>query len=257
MDATRPQYELSYKGKPVILPSHLGLELARDKHASKGLNETDLMDGFEVEKTDTLSFDETWEPVWGETKTIRNHYNELAVTLQQKATAEGNHSLPTREDGGRVLILRFRLYDDGLGFRYEFPQQPDLVYFLIQDERTEFRMAGDHTAWWLPGDYDTQEQMTQESRLSEIRSRFHDAVFQLIPRFHDAVQLGTSNSLTTRRKPSPPNSKEAATPTRPTLPLHAIPCHQSSPLSVISHLMQQDSRELCRHLASRPGAPSL
>ena len=176
MDATRPQYELSYKGKPVILPSHLGLELARDKHASKGLNETDLMDGFEVEKTDTLSFDETWEPVWGETKTIRNHYNELAVTLQQKATAEGNHSLPTREDGGRVLILRFRLYDDGLGFRYEFPQQPDLVYFLIQDERTEFRMAGDHTAWWLPGDYDTQEQMTQESRLSEIRSRFHDAV---------------------------------------------------------------------------------
>jgi hypothetical protein len=157
------------------------LELARDKHASKGLDETDLMDGFEVEKTDTSSFDETWEPVWGETRTIRNHYNELAVTLRQKPLSDsprgGEDSFSSegpRE--ARVLLLRFRLYDDGLGFRYEFPQQPDLVYFLIQDERTEFRMAGDHTAWWLPGDYDTQEQMTQESRLSEIRSRFHDAV---------------------------------------------------------------------------------
>lgn len=163
MDGTRPQYALTYKGRPVILPSHLGLELARDKHASRGLDETDLMDGFEVAGSQTSSFDETWQPVWGETRDIRNHYNELAVTLRQPAT-------------GRQMIVRFRLFDDGLGFRYEFPQQKELVYFLIQDERTEFRMAGDHTAWWLPGDYDTQEQMTQESRLSEIRARFHDAV---------------------------------------------------------------------------------
>ena len=185
LDGTRPQYELTYKGKPVILPSHLGLELARDKHASKGLDETDLMDGFEVAKIDTSTFDETWEPVWGETKTIRNHYKELAVTLRQSATSttvpdasasDSSSQIENRKSSNREIIIRFRLFDDGLGFRYEFPQQPDLVYFLIQDERTEFRMAGDHTAWWLPGDYDTQEQMTQESRLSEIRSRFHDAV---------------------------------------------------------------------------------
>ncbi len=176
LDGTRPQYELTYKGKAVIRPSHLGLELARDKHASRGMNETDLMDGFEVAKTERSTFDETWQPVWGETHDIRNHYNELAVTLRQEPLPKANSSQSGRKDEGRVLILRFRLYDDGLGFRYEFPQQPDLVYFLIQDERTEFAMTGDHTAWWLPGDYDTQEQMTQESRLSEIRGRFHDAV---------------------------------------------------------------------------------
>ena len=167
MDGTRPQYSLTYKGKTVIKPSHLGLELARDKHASKGLQETDLMDGFVVEETLTSSFDETWEPVWGETKQIRNHYNELEVKLRQIVNSKSSN---------RQMILRFRVYDDGLGFRYEFPAQPDLVYFLIQDERTEFALTGDHTAWWLPGDYDTQEQMTQESRLSEIRSRFHNAV---------------------------------------------------------------------------------
>ena len=167
MDGTRPQYSLTYKGKTVIKPSHLGLELARDKHASRGLQETDLMDGFVVEETLTSSFDETWEPVWGETKQIRNHYNELEVKLRQIVNSKSSN---------RQMILRFRVYDDGLGFRYEFPAQPDLVYFLIQDERTEFALTGDHTAWWLPGDYDTQEQMTQESRLSEIRSRFHNAV---------------------------------------------------------------------------------
>ncbi|MBO4802193.1 MAG: glycoside hydrolase family 97 protein [Bacteroidaceae bacterium] len=169
MDGTRPQYALTYKGKDVILPSHLGLELARDKHASKGMEETDLIDGFEVLKQETSTFDETWQPVWGETKDIRNHYNELAVTLAQS-------QIENSKSSNRQLVVRFRVYDDGLGFRYEFPQQPDLVYFLIQDERTEFRMTGDHTAWWLPGDYDTQEQNTQETCLSEIRSRFHDAV---------------------------------------------------------------------------------
>ena len=184
MDGTRPQYALTYKGKDVVLPSHLGLELARDKHASKGLEETDLMDGFTVEQVDSTEFDETWEPVWGETKTIRNHYKELAVTLRQEGPTPDSQTTeaPSGAVGGasasseRVLVLRFRVYDDGLGFRYEFPAQKELVYFLIQDERTEFRMTGDHTAWWLPGDYDTQEQMTQESRLSEIRDRFHDAV---------------------------------------------------------------------------------
>ena len=142
LDGTRPTYEMSYKGKTVIKPSHLGLELAKDKHASRKYKETDLMDGFAVVDTKTSTFDETWKPVWGETATIRNHYNELAVTLQQKE---------------RTIVLRFRVYDDGIGFRYEFPQQKDLNYFIIKEEMTEFAMTGDHTAWWLPGDYDTQE----------------------------------------------------------------------------------------------------
>ncbi|MCR4918947.1 MAG: glycoside hydrolase family 97 protein [Prevotella sp.] len=159
----RPTYQLDYKQRAVVLPSHLGLELARDKHASAGLKETDLMDGFSVKHEQTSSFDETWEPVWGETRTIRNHYNELAATLLQQHT-------------GREIVIRFRVYDDGIGLRYEFPQQQRLNYFLIREERTEFVMAGDHTAWWLPGDYDTQEQETQQSRLSEIAERFDKAV---------------------------------------------------------------------------------
>ncbi len=183
MDGSRPQYAVTYKGKDVILPSHLGLELARDKHASKGLSETDLMDNFQVAGVQMREFDETWQPVWGETRDIRNHYNEMAVDLiQMNNETVRAYDAPSDQPGigmelkERRMTVRFRVYDDGVGFRYEFPQQPNLVYFLIQDERTEFRMAGDHTAWWLPGDYDTQEQMTQESRLSEIRSRFHDAV---------------------------------------------------------------------------------
>lgn len=163
LDGTRPTYELAYKGREVIRPSHLGLELAKDKHASKGIQETDLMDGFSISDTKTSAFDETWKPVWGETAKIRNRYNELAVTLGQQST-------------GRSIIIRFRVYDDGMGFRYEFPQQSNLNYFLIKEERSEFAMAGDHTAWWLPGDYDTQEQETQQSRLSEIRGRFEKAV---------------------------------------------------------------------------------
>ena len=161
LDEGRPTYTVDYKGHPVVLPSHLGLELAKDKHASKGLNETDLMDHFKLIKEETSEFDETWQPVWGETRDIRNHYVEYAATLSQQL---------------RQIIIRFRVYDDGVGFRYEFPQQQELNYFLIKEEKSEFAMAGDHTAWWLPGDYDTQEQETQESKLSEIRSRFHDAV---------------------------------------------------------------------------------
>ena len=158
-----PTYSVNYKKKPVVLPSRLGLELAKDKHASKGFNETDLLEGFSVTNTQTSTFDETWEPVWGETSTIRNHYNELAVTLTQAKEK-------------RNIIIRFRVYDDGVGFRYEFPQQKKLNYFLIKEERTEFAMAGDHTAWWLPGDYDTQEQETQQTKLSGIRERMKQAV---------------------------------------------------------------------------------
>lgn len=162
-DNGTPTYEMSYKGKPVVKTSSLGLELAKDKHASKGLRETSLMDGFVKTDARTSSFDETWKPVWGETSTIRNHYNEMAVYLSQPSSK-------------RNIIIRFRVYDEGMGLRYEFPQQDSLVYFTIKDEHTQFAMTGDHTAWWLPGDYDTQEQETQESKLSEIRGRFHDAV---------------------------------------------------------------------------------
>lgn len=158
-----PTYELTFKDKSVIKPSRLGLELAKDRHASREMKETDLMDGFKITDTKTLAFDETWKPVWGETATIRNQYNELEVDLNQPATH-------------RNIIIRFRVYDDGMGLRYEFPQQEALNYFLIKEEHTQFAMTGDHTAWWLPGDYDTQEQETQESKLSEIRGRFHDAV---------------------------------------------------------------------------------
>lgn len=147
-DDGTPSYTLTYKGKYVIKPSKLGFEL-KDKKS--------LLNDFIITDTATSSFDETWMPVWGEVKTIRNHYNELAVTLNQKET-------------GHVMIIRFRVFDDGLGFRYEFPVQKNLTYFVIKEERTEFAMAGDHTAFWIPGDYDTQEYDYTRSKLSEIRS---------------------------------------------------------------------------------------
>ena len=149
-----PEYELFYKNKEVIKPSKLGLELK---------NDPGLMDGFTLVNAQKSSFDETWEPVWGETKTIRNNYNELAVTLDQKAQ-------------DRNIIIRFRLYDDGLGFRYEFPLQDNLNYFVVKEEHSQFAMAGDHTAFWIPGDYDTQEYDYMESRLSEIRGLMDEAV---------------------------------------------------------------------------------
>ncbi|KJJ86988.1 alpha-glucosidase [Prevotella intermedia ZT] len=163
IDNGRPYYTVQYGTKDVIKKSFLGLELAKSKHASKGMEETNLMDGFEITETQKTSFDETWKPVWGETSEIRNHYNEMLVHLLQ----------PTNN---RKIMVRFRVYDDGVGFRYEFPQQKELNYFVIKEEHTQFAMAGDHKAWWLPGDYDTQEQETQESKLSEIRSRFRKAV---------------------------------------------------------------------------------
>ena len=149
-----PVYELFYKGKAVIKPSKLGLELK---------NNPGLMDGFTLADTKTSIFDETWQPVWGEVKQIRNHYHELAVTLDQKAQ-------------NRHLVIRFRLFDDGLGFRYEFPLQRNLNYFVIKEEHTQFAMTGDHKAFWIPGDYDTQEYDFTESRLSEIRGLMKGAV---------------------------------------------------------------------------------
>lgn len=163
LDNGRPVYEVSYKKRAVVKPSYLGLELVKTKHASKGMEETSLMDGFVVAKTDTSTFDETWKPVWGETATIRNHYNELAVTLNQPATK-------------RNIVIRFRVYDDGMGLRYEFPQQEELNYFVIKEEHTQFAMAGDHKAFWIPGDYDTQEYETVESKLSEIRGLMKSAI---------------------------------------------------------------------------------
>ncbi len=162
-DNGRPTYEMKYKQHEVVKPSHLGLELDKNKHASKKMKETSLMDGFVVKDTQTSTFDETWKPVWGETSTIRNHYNELAVTLNQPSSK-------------RNIIIRFRVYDDGMGLRYEFPQQKSLNYFVIKEEHTQFAMTGDHIAWWLPGDYDTQEYETVESRLSEIRGKMKSAI---------------------------------------------------------------------------------
>ncbi|MBQ9597233.1 MAG: glycoside hydrolase family 97 N-terminal domain-containing protein, partial [Bacteroidales bacterium] len=143
-----PVYSMNFQGKEVIHPSHLGFELGTG---------APLLDGFVVLSTEHSSFDETWSPVWGEETKIRNHYNELLVCLEQKAS-------------GRKMNLRFRAFDDGLGFRYEFPLQESLAHFTIREERTEFALTGDHTAWWIPADYDTQEYNYTCSRLSQIGS---------------------------------------------------------------------------------------
>lgn len=147
-----PTYKMDYNNKPVIATSRLGLELK---------NQKSLLDGFKMERVSRSSFDETWQPVWGEQLSIRNHYNEMAVCLSQP------------DDNGhlREMIVRFRLYDDGVGFRYEWPAQDNFTYFTIKEERTEFAMTGDHTAYWIPGDYDTQEYDYTISRLSEVREK--------------------------------------------------------------------------------------
>ena len=168
-DKGAPTYSLTYGGKDVILPSEMGFEIRGkrlkdtfEQQCDKVYAEPEsLHDGFKVTDVKRDSLDETWEPVWGEESHIRNHYNELAVTLEQG---------PVNKNGPKaVMVIRFRLYDDGLGFRYEFPEQKRLKYFVIKDELTQFAMAGDHTAWWIPGDYDTQEYNYTVSRLSEIR----------------------------------------------------------------------------------------
>ena len=149
-----PTYSVTYKGRDVILSSKLGLELK---------NAPALTSDFSVTDSKTTTFDETWQPVWGEVKNIRNHYNELALTLTQAQT-------------GRFILVRFRVFDDGLGFRYEFPRQPNLSYFVIKEERTQFALTGDHKAFWLPGDYDTQEYSTVTSNLSQVRGLMKSAV---------------------------------------------------------------------------------
>ena len=149
-----PSYQMSYKGVPVVLQSTMGFELA---------NDTNLLDGFSLLDTVYDSKDELWEPVWGEERQIRNHYNEMLVILQQQET-------------NRTMNIRFRVFDEGIGFRYEFPQQADLGHFIIQQERTGFTLTGDHTAHWIPGDYDTQEYDYTTSRISEIGSLFDVAL---------------------------------------------------------------------------------
>lgn len=173
----RPTYTLRVDGKTVVAPSHLGYQLkkengekstdfdwkpsrATDKEASR---KADFFSDFTLEKFENNSFDETWEPVWGEESSIRNHYNELLVQLKQTKN-------------NRFLNIRFRLFDDGLGFRYEFPDQKNLTYFVVAEELTEFAMTGNHTAWWVAGDYDTQEYNYQTTKLSEIRGRMKRAI---------------------------------------------------------------------------------
>ena len=176
-EAGTPQYALNYEDRKVILPSDLGFEFRGVLKAQELVYNADgtiskedaqpsnsFHDGFSLEGVLTDSFDEVWEPVWGEEAQIRNNYNELVVSLIQKST-------------NRKMDIRFRLYDDGLGFRYEFPYQEDLSYFVIKEEMTQFALAGDHTAWWIPGDYDTQEYDYTESRLSEIASLMPSAIY--------------------------------------------------------------------------------
>lgn len=152
---SKPYYSVSFRGKPVIKPSRLGYELH---------NAESLLEGFTQTGEKTSTFDETWTPIWGENKTIRNHYKELLVGLIQEKT-------------GRVMNLRFRVYDEGVGLRYEFPQEGSkLNYFVVKEECTEFALTGDHIAWWIPGDYDTQEYEYSRSRLSEIRPLFKKKV---------------------------------------------------------------------------------
>lgn len=150
-----PTYQLFMKNKEIIKKSKLGLELQKDKKS--------LLNDFKLVNEVRNTFDETWKTVWGEETEIRNHYNELALTLKQNETE-------------RQVIIRFRLFNDGLGFRYEFPEQKNLTYFVVKEERTEFAMTGDHTAFWIPGDYDTQEYDFTESKLTEIRKLFRGAV---------------------------------------------------------------------------------
>ena len=181
-----PEYTLDRAGKAVVLPSRLGFAL---------LDRESLDGGFTLTDSAFNSFDETWAPVWGEEASIRNRYNELLVTLEQQpkevraaqsgvsvTDPEYTGDLGNASGKGQVMQVRFRLYDEGLGFRYEFPQENALTYFKVEEELTEFAMAGDHTAWWIPGDYDTQEYNYTESRLSEIRLK------------NEAMRLGNASA---------------------------------------------------------------
>ena len=156
-----PSYKVSYKNKPVINESTLGFTLKKAEP---------LTNNFKVVDTKKSTFKETWKPVWGEESEILNHYNELLVQLQQEKT-------------NRKMNIRFRVYNEGVGFRYEFPSQKELTYFVVEEELSQFAMTGDHTAWWIPGDYDTQEYDYTESKLSEIRGLMKQAVTENVSQF--------------------------------------------------------------------------
>ena len=150
----QPIYEMSYNNQKVILPSRLGFELK---------NDSNLMVGFQISDIQYDTQDQWWKPVWGEESTIRNHYNEMLVLLVQ-------------ESSNRRMNIRFRVFDEGVGFRYEFPQQSQLGNFVIKQEKTQFVMSGDHTAFWIPGDYDSQEYDYTTSKLSQIEKLFDIAL---------------------------------------------------------------------------------
>lgn len=228
----QPQYSLTYKGKTVIKPSTLGYEL---------IAADNLMDGFSVQTTQTSTFDETWQPVWGETKDIRNNYNELFVALKQDRT-------------GRLMNLRFRVYDYGMGLRYEFPQQTN-AYFLVKEEHTQFALTGDHKAWWLPGDYDTQEYSIVTSRLSEIRKLFRSSISGNASQtqfsetgVQTSLQMKTDDGLYI-------NLHEAACVDYPTMHLNLDDKNMvfESWLTPTARV----SRDICRHRAPRRGARCL
>ena len=180
-DTGEPTYILNFKESEVIKKSKLGFEIKKDSLS--------LKDQFEVTEVQTSSFDQSWEPVWGEERSIRNHYNELLVQLKQEHTE-------------RALNIRFRLFDDGLGFRYEFPEQDQLIYFVLEEELSEFAMTGDHTAFWIPGDYDTQEYDYTKSKLSEISGKMESAITPISSQtpfsptgVQTALMLKTENGL--------------------------------------------------------------
>ena len=168
-----PTYNLIYKDKIVISDSKMGFEL-EDKAGEKNIFATQaeqkasearsqMYKGFKLKDIVESTFDEVWQPVWGEENKIRNHYNEMAVFLDHPAT-------------GRMMVIRFRVFDDGLGFRYEFPMQNNLIYFTVKEEKTQFSLQGDPMAYWIPGDYDTQEYDYTISKVSEIKQNMKTAI---------------------------------------------------------------------------------
>ena len=166
-----PSYKVTYKNKAVINESTLGFTLKKAEPLTQNLKKAEpLTQNFKVVDTKKSTFKETWKPVWGEESEILNHYNELLVQLQQEKTQ-------------RKMNIRFRVYNEGVGFRYEFPSQKELTYFVIEEELSQFAMTGDHTAWWIPGDYDTQEYDYTESKLSEIRGLMKEAVTENVSQF--------------------------------------------------------------------------
>lgn len=163
-----PIYQLQFEGKEVIKPSELGFYLNNDFKIEGQAPTHDLVEGFQIEGEERNSHDSYWTPVWGEVSKIREHYNELLLRYKQANTKA-------------AMNIRFRLFDDGLGFRYEFPDQKELIYFVVKRENTQFALPGDETAYWIPGDYDTEEYNYDICRLSEIRQRY------------DSVRIGNTS----------------------------------------------------------------